>query len=150
MPFIPPDRATLPSGVEVLKDLVLDTMRRANIAAQDARDSIERLELQLVALRRAVFGVRSERLTGQADLFTQAAQLPLPPQATQRVSYERRRRGRPALPADLPRTRIEYDLNDDEKGLRAGAADRCADQRDAGVHAGAPDRHRARAPEVPL
>ena len=69
MLFTLPDRAALPDDVESLKDLVLEVMRRASIAAQEASHSIERLELQLVALRRVVFGVRSERLAGQADLF---------------------------------------------------------------------------------
>ena len=110
-----PDRATLPDDVEALKDLVLETMQRAQIAVLDASNTIERLELQLVMLRRTVFGVRSERVAGQADLFVERIALPVPPQALQRVTYERHRRGRPALPADLPRVRVEYELDAAER-----------------------------------
>ena len=119
MLFTLPDRAALPDDVESLKDLVLEVMRRASIAAQEASHSIERLELQLVALRRVVFGVRSERLAGQADLFALTSALPMPPTLKDRVTYERNRRGRPALPADLPRTRVQYDLDEAEKALFA-------------------------------
>jgi len=115
MPFVLPARATLPDDVEGLKDLVLETLRRASVAAQDASNHIERLELQLVMLRRAVFGVRSERIPGQGDLFDQMVALPVPPPARQRITYERNRCGRPALPADLPRVRIEYELDEVER-----------------------------------
>jgi transposase len=117
MPAALPDRSLLPDDVEALKDLLIETAQRARIAAQDARSAIERLELQLVTLRRTVFGIRSERVTGQADLFEQKVALPLPAQNNITVSYERRRRagGRPALPADLPRVRIEYELSQAER-----------------------------------
>ena len=115
MHFTLPDRHALPEAIEPLRDLVLEVMQRANVAACDARQTIERLELQLVALRRAVFGARSERSIGQGDLFTQTTVLPLPPEAMQRVSYERARAGRPALPADLARARIEYELDETER-----------------------------------
>ncbi len=105
----------MPDDVEGLKDLVLETLRRASVAAQDASNHIERLELQLVVLRRAVFGVRSERIPGQGDLFDQMVALPVPPPARQRITYERNRCGRPALPADLPRVRIEYELDEVER-----------------------------------
>lgn len=105
------DRAALPDDVEGLKDLVIETTQRAKVAAADARSTIERLELQLVMLRRRVFGVRSEKLSGQADLFAEKVDLPVPPPAAQRIIYERHRRGRPALPAELPRVRIEYELD---------------------------------------
>ena len=110
-----PDRATLPDDVEGLKDLVLETMRRAQVAVRDASSMIERLELQLVMLRRAVFGVRSERIAGQSDLFDEKVALPVSPPAVQRVTYERHRRGRPALPADLPRVRVQYELDAAER-----------------------------------
>ena len=119
MLFTLPDRAALPDDVESLKDLVLEVMRRASIAAQEASHSIERLELQLVALRRVVFGVRSERLACQADLFALTSALRMPPTLKDRVTYARNRRGRPALPADLPRPRVQYDLDEAEKALFA-------------------------------
>ena len=115
MTFALIDPNSLPNDIELLKELVCEVMRRANTAAADARHSIERLELQLVALRRTVFGIRSERLAGQADLFVDTQSLPVPPEHKQRVSYWRRRTGRPQLPADLPRSRIEYDLSCAEK-----------------------------------
>ena len=74
-----------------------------------------RCQQQIVALRRAHFGAKSERLGGQAELFCETVCVPLAPPVTERVSYERERRGRPALPKDLPRRRIEYDLSEAEK-----------------------------------
>jgi len=112
-----PDRSSLPDDVEALKDLLIETVQRAQVAALDARSAIERLELQLVTLRRAVFGIRSERIVGQADLFEQKVALPLPPENHLTITYERRHRGggRPALPVDLPRVRIEYELTEAER-----------------------------------
>ncbi|MBW7923568.1 MAG: hypothetical protein H3C59_02360 [Burkholderiaceae bacterium] len=88
-----PDRSSLPDDVEALKDLLIETVQRAQVAALDARSAIERLELQLVTLRCAVFGIRSERIVGQADLFEQKVALPLPPQNNLTITYERRHRG---------------------------------------------------------
>lgn len=128
-----PDRSSLPDDVEALKDLLIETVQRAQVAALDARSAIERLELQLVALRRTVFGVRSERIAGQADLFEQKVALPLPPENNLTITYERRHRGggRPALPADLPRVRIEYELSEVERAqfARVPACSRSARRR---------------------
>ena len=66
-------------------------------------------------LRRAQFGASSERIAGQAELFIEPVSLPVPPVKTETITYERERRGRPALPKDLPRVRIEYDLTEVEK-----------------------------------
>ncbi|HUN92036.1 MAG TPA: transposase [Burkholderiaceae bacterium] len=63
------------------------------------------------------FGSRSERLTGQALLFT-APPIPAPPkeETTTIAAHQRKRcRGRPALPADLPRVRQNYDLTEEQK-----------------------------------
>ncbi|MCZ7560093.1 MAG: transposase [Burkholderiaceae bacterium] len=100
-----------------MKDLLIETVQRAQVAALDARGAIERLELQLVTLRRTVFGVRSERIAGQADLFDEKVALPLPPENNLTITYERRHRGggRPALPENLPRVRIEYELSEVER-----------------------------------
>ena len=119
MPAVLPERATLPDDIDGLKDLVLETMRRAQVAAQDAASVIERLQLQLTVLRRQVFGVRSEQCPGQGDLFAGKVDLPVPPASRERITYERQRRGRPALPADLPRERIEYELDAAERAAFA-------------------------------
>jgi len=63
---------------------------------------LESLRQQLQNLRRLHFGATSEKLSGQPDLFRQPQELPLPPQDLITVSYKRQRRGRPALPKDLP------------------------------------------------
>jgi transposase len=98
------NRTALPSEVEALKDIIVD------LAGQ-----LESLKQQVLALRRAHFGTSSERLSGQAELFVEAVSLPLPALETQTVNYERARRGRPALPKDLPRVRIDYDLSEADK-----------------------------------
>ena len=41
-----PDRCSLPDDVEALKDLLIETVQRARIAAQDARSAIERLDVR--------------------------------------------------------------------------------------------------------
>lgn len=98
------DRTALPGEVEALKDIIVD------LASQ-----LEALKSQVLALRRTHYGRSSEQLSGQAELFGEAVSLPLPAIETQTVSYERPRRGRPALPKDLPRIRVDYDLSEAEK-----------------------------------
>jgi len=98
------DIESLPDDVVVLKQIVVD------LAAQ-----VESLKQQFLALRRAHFGASSEQLAGQAELFAEPVSLPVPEVQTETVSYERARRGRPALPKDLPRVRVEYDLSQDER-----------------------------------
>jgi transposase len=97
-------RTSLPDDVEQLKDIIVTLSTH-----------LESLHQQILNLRRLHFGATSERLAGQAELFVETLSLPLPPQATQRITYARQRRGRPALPKDLPRTRVEYDLTAEEK-----------------------------------
>ena len=76
---------------------------------------LESLRQQLLNLRRLHFGATSEKLSGQPELFQQIEELPVPPQELITVSYQRQRRGRPALPKDLPRERVDYDLSAAEK-----------------------------------
>ena len=76
---------------------------------------LESLHQQLQNLRRLHFGATSEKLSGQPELFQETQELPVPPQDTITVTYERQRRGRPALPKDLPRERVDYDLSEAEK-----------------------------------
>lgn len=97
-------RTSLPDDVEQLKDIIV------GLSAH-----LESLHQQIVNLRRLHFGATSERLAGQAELFAATVSLPVPPAATQSITYERQRRGRPALPKDLPRTRVDYDLSAAEK-----------------------------------
>ena len=56
-----------------------------------------------------------ERIAGHAELFSEPVSLPVPPVQTETITYERERRGRAALPKDLPRVRVEYDLTQAEK-----------------------------------
>lgn len=76
---------------------------------------LESLHQQLQNLRRLHFGATSEKLSGQPELFQETQELPVPPQDTITVTYERQRRGRPSLPKDLPRERVDYDLSAAEK-----------------------------------
>ena len=61
------------------------------------------------------FGATSERLAAQAELFTEKVDVPVPPEDKIHVAYDRHRRGRPALPKDLPRERVDYDLPETAK-----------------------------------
>src|SRR5262249_28931364 len=62
-------------------------------------------------------GPRGEALCMlQPELWHEAVQIPVPPEAFDEVKNHRRRRGgRPAIDADLPRRRIEHDLSDEDK-----------------------------------
>ena len=76
---------------------------------------LDSLHQQLANLRRLHFGATSEKLGAQPELFAEAKSLPVPPDEKITVSYQRTRRGRPRLPRDLPRERVEYDLSQTEK-----------------------------------
>jgi transposase len=73
------------------------------------------LHQQLQALKRMHFGASSEKLAGQPELFAEVINVSAPPVDQIEVKYKRARRGRPALPKDLPRERVEYDLSEAEK-----------------------------------
>jgi len=117
------DIARLPDDVEALKRIILeqqeDFARRFEQLSAESQARIESLEQELAWLRRQHFGATSEQLPrapGQGELFIEACALPLAPEARETIAYERRKSaGRPKLPADLPRTRIEYDLSEAEK-----------------------------------
>ncbi len=70
---------------------------------------------EFLDLRRLHFGAKSERLAGQAELFDERHALPVPPVEVERIGYERERLGRPRLPKNLPRSRIDSDLEEAEK-----------------------------------
>lgn len=113
-------RRFLPMPATTAFDVPFTTQIDALIAQPDAiiqslTAQLESFKQQLLNLRRAHFGASSEKLSGQAELFTEVLNLPMPPKLTQQVSYERNRPGRPALSKDLPRTRIDYDLSAAEK-----------------------------------
>jgi transposase len=77
---------------------------------------IETLHQQFLNLRRLHFGATSEKMPGQAELFSEKVIVPLPPEPEKlTVPAHERRKGRPALPDDLPRERREYDLSEAEK-----------------------------------
>ena len=97
----------LPDDCAVLKGLLVKLHAQYGAA-------IEAMHQQILKLRHAQFGASSERLSTQTDLFAEILDLPLPPVIKQKISYERQRRGRPALPKDLPRQRIEYHLDDQQ------------------------------------
>lgn len=103
------DLQTLPRDVDVLLGVIADLQRQYGAI-------LESLSHQLANLRHRQFGASSERSAPQPELFTDTVTLPVPPVETVPVAaHDRKRRGRPKLPADLPRQRIEYDLTDAEK-----------------------------------
>ena len=98
------DLNALPDDVEALKQII-----------RNFAQAFESLQQQILNLRRAQFGASSERIAGQGELFSEVVSLPVPPVQKEAISYERQRRGRPALPKDLPRLRIDYDLTEQQK-----------------------------------
>ena len=103
--------ADLPIEPEALQAFALEQNRLAWVLWEQ----LESLQHQIAQLNRARFGVSSERLTGQAELFDTGSDLPVPPEPAKVPVEGQTRKGRPALPKDLPRTRIEYDLSDEQK-----------------------------------
>jgi transposase len=103
--------ADLPDDVNAIKALALEQNRMA----RHYWEQLEILNHQIAQFRRARFGASSEQLPGQADLFIESVTLPVPPAAAGTSVAAHVRRGRPALPKDLPRERVEYDLTDSEK-----------------------------------
>lgn len=102
------DIHTLPRDVDTLLGVITDLHTQyASI--------LDSLHQQLQNLRRMHFGATSEKLYGQPELFQQTQELPVPPQDKITVTYSRQRRGRPSLPKDLPRERVDYDLSQAEK-----------------------------------
>lgn len=102
---------SLPSDVEASHEVI----RALASALAETNAQLESLKAQIVALRRAQFGAKSEKLAGQGEIFAEPASLPVPAVQTETITYERQKRGRPALPKDLPRVRIEYELTEAEK-----------------------------------
>ena len=94
---------------------------RVLLAERDERiaqlvQHVETLHQQFLNLRRLHFGATSEKFAGQTELFCEAVELPLPPEPDKlTVPAHQRRRGRAALPDDLPRERRDYDLSEAEK-----------------------------------
>ena len=102
------DIQKLPRDVDVLLGVIGELHQQYSVI-------LSSLQQQLQTLKRMHFGASSEKLAGQAELFTEIVNLPSPPLDQVEVRYKRARRGRPALPKHLPRERIEYDLSDAEK-----------------------------------
>lgn len=102
------DINTLPRDVDTLLGVITDLHTQYALI-------LDSLHQQLQNLRRLHFGATSEKLSGQPELFEQTQELPVPPRDKITVTYQRQRRGRPSLPKDLPRERVDYDLSDAEK-----------------------------------
>lgn len=113
----PIDRASLPDDVETLKELVMQAAAALQALRQQANAQMASLAAQLAEFKRKVFGPRGEALSMlQPELWHEAVQIPVPPEAFDEVKgHKRRRGGRPAIDADLPRRRIEHDLSDEDK-----------------------------------
>ncbi|MDB5923299.1 MAG: putative transposase [Betaproteobacteria bacterium] len=103
------DIEKLPRDVDALLGVIADLHSQYSTI-------LDSLQLSLAKLRRMHFGASSERLAAQGELFSDTVSVPLAADELQSISYQRpKSKGRPRLPADLPRTRIEYDLTDEEK-----------------------------------
>ena len=103
--------ADLPHDVTAIQSIALEQNR----IARQLWEQLEILKHQVAQFARARFGASSEQLPGQAELFVETVTVPVPPPAPGTTVAGHVRRGRPALPKDLPRERIEYDLTDAEK-----------------------------------
>ena len=113
----PTDRASLPTEVVPLQNMVLELGQQLHALRAQFDAQLETLRHQLVELRRRLFGPRSEVIhPGQAELWTDPVQIPVPSEERRPVgAHTRRKGGRPAISADLPRRRVEHDLSEAEK-----------------------------------
>lgn len=103
--------ADLPDDVTAVAAVALEQNR----IARQLWEQLDILKHQVAQFARARFGASSEQLPGQAELFVDTVTVPVPPPAPDTPVAGHVRRGRPALPKDLPRERIEYDLTEAEK-----------------------------------
>jgi hypothetical protein len=117
----------LPIEPEALQAFALEQNRLAWVLWEQ----LESLQHQIAQLNRARFDFSSERLAGQAELFDAASDLPVPPEPAKVPVEGHTRKGRPALPKDLPGMRVEYDLSDEQKAapIRSSASARSAARR---------------------
>jgi transposase len=132
MMHMPPTAVTvadLPVEPDALQAFALEQNRLARVLWEQ----LEILQHQIAQLNRARFGVSSERLAGQAELFDAATDIPVPPVADAVPVEGHTRKGRPALPKDLPRTRIEYDLSDEQK-MAFDTLERIGEERSETLH----------------
>ena len=102
--MVPLNVDTLPDDCVVLKELLV------TLHAQHSA-TVEAMHLQILKLYHAQFGASSERLSAQSELFAEILNVRLSHVVKQKVFYEHHRKGRPALPKDLPRQRIEHHLD---------------------------------------
>lgn len=118
----------LPEDIESLKALIVN--QQALLDVKQRR--IEELEAYVILQRQRQFGTSSEKAPGQAELFDEAELLgdasePEQDEATssdltaQAEDQPKARRGhRKPLPAELPRIRIEHDLDEADKTCACG------------------------------
>jgi len=103
--------ADLPDSVTAIQSVALEQNR----IARQLWEQLDMLKHQVAQFARARFGASSEQLPVQAELFVDNVTIPVPPPVPATIVTAHVRRGRPALPKDLPRERIEYDLTEVEK-----------------------------------
>ncbi|MBB5446118.1 MULTISPECIES: hypothetical protein [unclassified Paraburkholderia] len=103
--------ADLPVEPDALQAFALEQNRLACVLWEQ----LEILQHQIAQANRARFGVSSERLSCQAELFDATTELPVPPESVEVAVAGHTRKGRPTLPKNLPRRRVEYDLSDEQK-----------------------------------
>ena len=124
-----------PSPIEELQDLIRELT--AKLEAEHAEkieyqhEALKHFE-EIQLLRRRIFGRRTEKLSEedrrQLLLFNEAEQILLaqasqPPEKEESVevhAHRRRKPGRKALPADLPRVETIHDLSEEEKRCACG------------------------------
>lgn len=121
--------ADLPVEPDALQAFALEQNR----LARALWEQLEILQHQIAQLNRARFGVSSERLAGQAELFDAATDIPVPPVPDAVPVAGHTRKGRPALPKELPRTCIEYDLSDEQK-MAFDTLERIGEERSETLH----------------
>ena len=121
--------ADLPVEPDALQAFALEQNRLARVLWEQ----LEILQHQIAQSNRARFGVSSERLAGQAELFDAATDSRHRPSRRRVPVAGHTRKGRPALPKDLPRTRIEYDLSDEQK-MAFDTLERIGEERSETLH----------------
>jgi transposase len=125
------DLSTLPDDTTALKELIISLASDHTRVQKEYKDRIGFLEELIRLLKNEIFGRKSEkRPTPESDqqqlyLFNEAEKGPDPekekPEEIIVPAHARKKPGRKALPADLPRIEVVHDLAEEEKTCECGS-----------------------------
>jgi len=126
---LPNDSKTLKRFIATLEEKYLSEIEKLEKEKDRLERNTEILSDELELWKQKIFGRSSEKLTEeekqQMRLFDEAEEgsgEAAPTETVEVPSYSRKKRGRKALPASLPRVEVLHDIDEEEKSCGCGAA----------------------------